>query len=328
MNVLITGGAGYVGSVVTEELIARGHNAVVLDNLSSGHREAVPRAAAFVHGDIGDVTTVRRALVAHRIEAIVHMAAESDIARSFDNPLLFYRENVAKPLLLLEWASLEGVHRLVFSSSAAVYGRPERIPVTEDQPVAPVSPYGHSKSMFETALRDVYDANGLRSISLRYFNAAGASVAAGEDHRLESHLIPLVLRAMRRPGARIEVFGTEHSTPDGTCIRDFVHVQDIAEAHALALDRVDAAGCAVVNVGTSRGASVLEVVETARAITGQAVDIVERPPRPGDPAVLVASRERAQALLGWTPRQTLADMVQSAWEWMLRHPNGYGSVAA
>jgi UDP-glucose 4-epimerase len=328
MNVLITGGAGYVGSIVTEELIARGHNTVVFDNLSSGHRQAVPRAACFVQGDIGDTAIVRRTLVTHQVEAVVHMAAESVIARSVTNPLLFYKENVAKSLLLLECAVLVGIRRLVFSSSAAVYGRPARVPITEDQPTAPVSAYGHSKSMFETALRDVYQADGLNSISLRYFNAAGASSTAGEDHPLESHLIPGVLSAMRRPGGQIELFGTKHATPDGTCIRDFVHVQDIADAHALALDRLDDIGCAALNIGTSRGASVLEVVQTARMITGQTADIVERPPRPGDPAVLVASRERAESLLGWTPKRTLPDMVQSAWERMLRHPNGYGSMVA
>jgi UDP-glucose-4-epimerase GalE len=256
------------------------------------------------------------------------MAAESVIARSVTNPLLFYRENLAKSLLLLECAVLAGIRRLVFSSSAAVYGCPVRVPITEDQPTAPVSAYGHSKSMFETALRDVYHADGLQSISLRYFNAAGASATAGEDHPLESHLIPGVLSAMRKPGGHIEVFGTKHATPDGTCIRDFVHVQDIAEAHALALDRLDSIGYAALNIGTSRGASVLEVVKTARVITGQKVDIVERPPRPGDPAVLVASRERAESLLGWTPKRTLTDMVQSAWEWMRRYPNGYGSMVA
>ena len=328
MNVLITGGAGYVGSVVTQELILRGHNAIVLDNLSSGHRQAVPCKASFIEGDIGDANIVCHTFAKHRIEAVVHLAAESIIARSVAEPLLFYRENVAKPLLLLECAVQAGIRRMVFSSSAAVYGYPARIPVTEDDPAAPISAYGHSKSMFETALRDVYHANSFRSISLRYFNAAGASDAAGEDHKQESHLIPLVLRAMRSDKAKIEVFGTKLPTPDGTCIRDFVHVQDIAEAHALALDHVDAAGCAAVNIGGGRGVSVLEVVATARSVTGQPVNIVERPPRPGDPAVLVASKDRAESLLGWTPRRSLTEMVQSAWEWMLRHPNGYEGLIA
>ncbi|HEV3468238.1 MAG TPA: UDP-glucose 4-epimerase GalE [Pyrinomonadaceae bacterium] len=325
MRVLVTGGAGYIGSVVTEELVAGGHEAVVYDDLSKGHRGAVVEGAAFVLGDLADGETLRRALAEHRAEAVIHMAASSLVGESVEDPAKYYRNNVAAGLSLLEAMRDCGVSRLVFSSTAAVYGEPPKQPVEETDPVAPTNPYGETKLAFERALHWYERAYRLRYASLRYFNAAGATRRCGEVHDPESHLIPIVLQAAagRRPA--VEVYGDDYPTRDGTCVRDYIHVVDLARAHVLALGILDTRS-AVYNLGCGGdGYTVREVVEAAREVTGRDITARTGPRRAGDPAVLVASSEKIRGELGWEPRfQQLRAIIGSAWEWMQSHPEGYG----
>jgi UDP-glucose 4-epimerase len=324
MRVMVTGGAGYIGSVVTEELLAEGHEPVVFDDLSKGHRGAVVEGAAFVRGDLADAEAVRRALAEHRVEAVVHMAAASLVGESVTDPAKYYRNNVTAGLSLLEAMRACGVARLVFSSTAAVYGEPAKQPIEETDPTAPTNPYGETKLAFERALPWYERAHGLRHVSLRYFNAAGATARCGESHDPETHLIPIVLQtaAGRRP--HVEVYGDDYPTRDGTCVRDYIHVADLARAHVLALGLLKERS-AVYNLGCGGdGYTVREVIEAARAVTGRDIAVRTGPRRPGDPAVLVASSERITRELGWRPRlQSLGEIVSSAWEWMRAHPEGY-----
>ena len=324
MRVLVTGGAGYVGSVSVAALLEAGHRVVVLDDLSTGHRAAVGTEAELRHGTYTDREAVAGLLASEQIDAVLHCAARSLVQESVANPSKYYRENVAGGLELLEAARTAGVHRFVFSSTAAVYGNPDSTPITEDAPTRPINPYGETKRTLEGALTWFGRAHGLRSISLRYFNVAGASDALGEDHRPESHLIPNVLRGIDQGGAAV-IFGDDYPTPDGTCIRDYIHVADLASAHLLALEAsARGEGAAVFNLGTGHGFSVLEVVAAAEAVTGRSVERDVRARRPGDPPVLVASPERARAELGWEPRESsLETMIGSALEWRRRHPSGY-----
>ncbi len=326
MNILVTGGAGYVGSVIVEELTHAGHRVIVLDNLSNGHRAAVTPAARLVVADLADRAALTPLLREQRIEAVVHMAASSLVPESMQRPGRYYRNNVINSLQLVE-AMLEAeVRLLVCSSTAGVYGAPARSPLAETQPLAPVHVYGETKATFERALAWFARTGGLRSISLRYFNAAGASAQLGEDHDPETHLIPLVLQVPLGQRPAVQVFGTDYPTPDGTAIRDYIHVVDLAQAHILALQAL-AAGrstAAAYNVGTGTGASVREVVATVRSVTGQSLPVVEQPARPGDPAVLVADSALLKADLGWRPRYAVLEaIVASAWEWHRRHPQGY-----
>ncbi len=324
MRVLVTGGAGYIGSVVAEQLVARGDRVVVYDNLLTGHRRAVPPGAAFVRGDIGDAAAVRRVLREEEIDAVVHMAAVSLVGVSVKDPALYYRNNVTAGLTMLDAMLAEGVHRIVFSSSASVYGEPERQPIGEEDATRPTSPYGETKLAFENALRWYDRAYGLRSISLRYFNAAGASERAGEDHEPETHLIPKLLRVAVGRDEPLTVYGDDYPTRDGTGVRDYVHVLDLADAHVASLDAVDG-GSAVYNLGCGgEGYSVREVIEAARAVTGHELPVRIGPRRPGDPAVLVARSQRIRRELGWQPRhQDLHAIIGSAWEWVKRHPRGW-----
>jgi len=323
MNVLVTGGAGYIGSVVVEQLIAHGHTAVVYDHLVKGHRAALVSEARLVEGDLMDRQKLIRAFEAHRIEAVIHMAADSLVGESVSQPHKYFTNNVVAGISLLDAMLTIGIKRLVFSSTAAVYGEPERVPITEELPQAPTNPYGESKLTFERALRWYDQAYALRSASLRYFNAAGASERCGEDHTPETHLIPLVLRVAAGKMEHLEIFGEDYSTPDGTCIRDYIHVVDLADAHILALHALNEKS-RIYNLGYGGGYSVREVVEMARQVTGNTIHTERAPRRPGDPAVLIASSDKITGELGWHPRLSELDtIIESAWRWHLAHPNGY-----
>ncbi|HST53752.1 MAG TPA: UDP-glucose 4-epimerase GalE [Pyrinomonadaceae bacterium] len=322
MRVLITGGAGYIGSVVTEELVKGGHEAVVYDSLYKGHRGAVVEGAEFVEGDLKDGELLRASL--RGADAVIHMAADSLVGESVTNPAKYYRNNVTAGLSLLDAMHDAGVRRLVFSSTAATYGEPEKQPIEESDPTRPTNPYGESKLAFERALQWYEHAYVIRYASLRYFNAAGATARCGEDHDPETHLIPIVLQAAAGRRTHVEVYGTDYPTRDGTCVRDYIHVVDLARAHILALSILDERS-AIYNLGCGgSGYTVSEVVETAREVTGRDIEVRTGARRAGDPAVLVASSEKIRRELGWSPqRQDLREIISSAWEWMKSHPAGY-----
>jgi UDP-glucose 4-epimerase len=324
MRVMVTGGAGYIGSVVSEQLLRDGHDVVVYDNLQKGHRQAVVGAAEFVLGDLADKAKLQETLFAHRIEAVIHMAADSLVGESCEQPAKYYRNNVIAGLILLDAMSQTGVDRIVFSSSAATYGEPEKQPIEETDPNRPTNPYGESKLTFERALRWYNEAYGLRYTSLRYFNAAGASEQCGEDHDPESHLIPIALQVAAGTREFVEIYGGDYPTPDGTCVRDYIHVIDLARAHILALGALDQ-GSRVYNLGCgAKGYSVNEVLAVAREVTGKDIRATVGARRAGDPSVLIASSEKVKRELGWKPQfQDLRIIIESAWRWMQAHPSGY-----
>ncbi|GAC1667535.1 MAG: UDP-glucose 4-epimerase GalE [Candidatus Limnocylindrales bacterium] len=325
MRILVTGGAGYVGSVSVERLLTAGHDVVILDDLSTGHRASVTLAASLEVGSYGDPGTIADVLTRTRIDAILHCAARSLVGESVRDPARYYRDNVAGGIVLLEAARRAGVGRVVFSSTAAVYGVPDTTPITETAPLVPINPYGETKRTFEAALRFFGEAYGLRSVALRYFNVAGATETNGERHDPETHLIPNLLRAAET-GEAVTLFGDDYPTPDGTCIRDYIHVADLADAHLAALEatasddpRTDAA--LVCNLGIGAGFSVRQVVDAAAAVVGRAIPETMGPRRAGDPPILVAAPERARQVLGWTAsRPTLEEMIGSAWAWRRAHP--------
>ncbi len=326
MKVLVTGGAGYVGGVSVDALIAAGHAVVVLDDLSTGHQAVVPDGVRLVRGSFGDEVAVRQLLDAEAVDAILHCAARSLVGESVANPAKYYHDNVAGGIALLDAARASDVRRVVFSSTAAVYGVPASTPIREDAPLAPINPYGETKRTFEGALRWYGAAYGIRSVILRYFNVAGATDRIGEVHRPETHLIPNALRAAEG-GPALTVFGEDYPTSDGTPIRDYLHVADLADAHVAALEHTaqDLDEPLICNLGTSSGFSVREVLAAAAEVVGSAIPHTVGPRRAGDPPVLVASNDRAGAVLGWTPRRsTLPDMIGTAWAWRLAHPEGYG----
>ena len=324
MRVLVTGGAGYIGSVVTEELLSDGHEVVVFDNLYKGHRGAVVEGAEFVEGDLADGARVREALKSQGTEAVIHMAADSLVGESVTDPAKYYRNNVSAGLSLLDAMRERGVTRLVFSSTAAVYGEPEKQPVEETDALQPTNPYGETKLAFERALRWYEGAYGLRSASLRYFNAAGATERCGEVHSPETHLIPIVLQAAAGRRPHVEVYGEDYPTRDGTCVRDYIHVVDLARAHVAALSILGDRS-AVYNLGCGgEGYTVKQVIDAAREVTGRDIPVRVGARRAGDPAVLVASSEKIRRELGWSPRfQDLRAIIESAWNWMRRRPEGY-----
>jgi UDP-glucose 4-epimerase len=323
MKVLVTGGAGYIGSVVVEQLIKHRHEAVVYDNLSKGHSAAVAPEAAFIRADLMDRDALIRALDQHKIEAVIHMAASSLVGESVENPHLYFTNNVGAGLTLLDAMLAVGVKKIVFSSTAAVYGSPETMPITEDAPQNPTNPYGESKLAFERMLRWYDAAYQLRYASLRYFNAAGASERFGEDHDPETHLIPNVLRVAAAQSGHVAIFGENYNTPDGTCVRDYIHVVDLADAHVLALDALEKRS-EIYNLGYGSGYSVAEVVEMARQVTKRWISTEAAPRRAGDPPVLIASPDKIMRDLGWNPRHSELDrIIESAWRWLLAHPNGY-----
>ncbi len=324
-RVLVTGGAGYIGSVVVDQLLQRGHSVVVLDDLSRGHRAAVARRARFVHGGVGDRERVEAVLRQERIEAVMHLAAYALVAESVAQPQMYVTNNVEAARVLLEAAGRAGIRRFVFSSSCAVYGHPAKIPITEDTPQAPVNPYGATKREFERLLADYAPRHGIAVVSLRYFNASGATAERGEDHDPETHVIPNLLAVALGRLPAFEVFGTDYPTPDGTAVRDFVHVADIADAHVAALDvSLDGSEPVAVNLGTGTGHSVRQVVDIAGRVTGKPIPTREQPRRPGDPPVLVAAWERATQVLRWrAAHSSLEEIVESAWRWHQAHPHGY-----
>jgi UDP-glucose 4-epimerase len=320
--ILVTGGAGYIGSAASLALIAAGHGVVVYDDLSRGHRD-LAFGAVFVEGDIRSRNALDAVFRAHPIDGVVHFAARSLVGESMERPDEYYDVNVAGTLALLEVMKAHGVKRLVFSSSAAVYGEPDTTVITEDAPLAPANPYGESKAFVETAFRRFHDAFGLKSVSLRYFNAAGADVLrrTGEHHEPETHLIPVLLDVALGRRDVATLFGTDYPTKDGTCIRDYVHVSDLASAHVSALERLlkGKGGCEAFNLGNGTGYSVREVIDTVRAVTGHPVPVAEAGRRSGDPAVLVASSKRAERTLGWKRAfPAIEDIVRTAWEWHRR----------
>ena len=322
-HVLVTGGAGYIGSVVVDQLLARGCHVTVLDDLSTGHRAAVAEAATLVAGSIGDRGVVEALLERQSPDAIVHMAAFALVAESVAHPEKYRANNVAAARVLLDAAVAAGVRRFIFSSSCAVYGHPSAVPIVEDTPTAPVNPYGETKLEFERVLAAYAARHGLASVSLRYFNAAGATDRRGEDHEPESHLVPNVLAAALGTRPAVDVYGTDYPTPDGTAVRDYVHVDDLADAHVRALDVPDG-GAIALNLGTGTGHSVRQVVETARRVTGRPIAAADRPRRAGDPPELVAAAQRAATVLGWRPRRSgIEEILESAWRWHRGHPRGY-----
>ena len=326
MKLLVTGGAGYIGSVVSLQLVGAGHEVTVLDNLSKGHERAVPEGARFVRGDLLDARALSRALTPG-YDGVLHFAALSLVGESVEQPGLYYRANVAGTLNLLDAMRDADVPRFVFSSTAAVYGEPEEVPIPETATTRPTNPYGGSKLAVDQLIGFYARAHGLSATSLRYFNVAGASGALGEDHDPETHLIPLVLEAALGEGGSVEIFGTDYSTPDGTAVRDYIHVEDLSRAHLLALEAADGAEPGehrVYNLGNGSGFSVREVVEAARRVTGRPIEAIEAPRRSGDPPTLVASSALIREGLGWVPEKPdLADMISDAWNWMLEHPRGY-----
>ena len=326
-RVLVTGGAGYIGSVVVDQLLERGLHVVILDDLSRGHRAAIPRRAAFVQGGVGNRELVTAVLARERISAIVHLAAYALVAESVAQPQMYVTNNLTAARVLLEATVEAGVRRFVFSSSCAVYGHPATVPITEDTPQAPVNPYGETKRDFERVLAEAAPRAGLEVVSLRYFNASGATALRGEHHEPETHLIPNVLAAAlgTHPAGAVEVFGTDYPTPDGSAVRDYVHVTDIADAHVRALDvRVQGGVPVAVNLGTGAGHSVRQVIDAARRVTGKAIPLREQPRRPGDPPVLVAAVGRAAELLDWrATHSSLEEILDSAWRWHRAHPQGY-----
>jgi len=324
-RILVTGGAGYIGSVVVDQLLERSFKVVVLDDLSAGHRQAVARGAGFVQGGVGNRELVESLLERENIEAIIHLAAFALVPESVAQPQKYVTNNVTAAHVLLDAAVRAKIRRFVFSSSCAVYGHPATIPITEDSPLEPVNPYGETKRDFERVLANVAPKHGMGVVSLRYFNASGATARLGEDHNPETHLIPNVLTAALGKRPALEIYGTDYSTSDGTAVRDYVHVADIADAHLRALDvALDGASAVAVNLGTGAGRSVREVVEAARRVTGRAVPTVERPRRPGDPPELVAAVGRAATVLGWRASHSgLEEILSSAWRWHQAHPQGY-----
>ncbi|HEV2669759.1 MAG TPA: UDP-glucose 4-epimerase GalE [Gemmatimonadales bacterium] len=324
-RVLVTGGAGYIGSIIVDQLLEREYRVFVLDDLSAGHREAVARGASFVQGNVGNRELVEALLTRERIESVVHLAAFALVAESVAQPQKYVANNVTAAQVLLEAVARARIRRFVFSSSCAVYGHPAKIPITEDTPQAPVNPYGETKRDFERLLAEFGPKHGIGVVSLRYFNASGATGRLGEDHDPETHLIPNVLAVALGKQPAVNVYGTDYPTPDGTAVRDYVHVVDIADAHLRALAvPLDGPAPVAVNLGTGGGRSVREVVDAAGRVTGKKLHTSEQPRRPGDPPELVAAVDRAAAVLGWrATRSSLEEILESAWRWHRAHPQGY-----
>jgi UDP-glucose 4-epimerase len=322
MHIFVTGGAGYIGSICSEELLNAGHQVTIFDNLSEGHLAAVDPRAAFIKGDLNNRKEIFSAVKGAGPEAMMHFAANSLVGESMTNPSKYFRNNVSGGLNLLDATVEAGVKKFIFSSTCATYGSPEKIPMDERLPQKPINPYGQSKLMFEQILAWYDKIHGLVHVNLRYFNAAGASQQFGEDHRVETHLIPNILKVALGQREKAEIYGDKYATPDGTCIRDFIHIHDLAAAHMLALGRETSAG---YNLGSGEGFSVRQVVDIARKVTGHPIPVVVKEPRPGDPPRLVASSHKITSELGWRPQYPrLQPIVESAWAWHQKHPAGYG----
>jgi len=323
MKVLVTGGAGYIGSVTAEMLIKAGHETVVFDNFERGHRSAVDSRAAVLEGDLRDQTSIEKAMRDVQPAAVIHFAAYALVGESMEYPQKYFDNNVKGGINLAGAMLKNGVKRIIFSSTCATYGQPDKIPIKEDTPQKPTNPYGESKLMLEKILSWYGRIHGMQPVFLRYFNACGASGKFGEDHAPETHLIPNIMKVALGQKPALEIFGNDYETPDGTCIRDYIHIEDLAQAHILALT---AKQTGAFNLGTETGSSVQEVLQTARQITGKKITAEILPRRPGDPARLVADASNASAILGWHPtRSSLENIIASAWAWHKSHPGGYGT---
>jgi UDP-glucose 4-epimerase len=324
MNVLVTGGAGYIGSVVVEMLTREGFSAVVVDNLVEGHRSAVSDSVPFIEDDIGNRNNMKKVFIHYKIDAVVHMAGETLVSKSMTHPEDYFKNNVANGFELLEAMRETGVKRIIFSSTAALFGNPVYTPIDEEHPTAPINAYGRSKLMFEQMMEWYNSAHGLNYVSLRYFNAAGATEEHGEHHSVETHLIPIVLQTALEKRDHVDIYGSDYDTRDGTCVRDYIHVEDLAMAHVESLNRMDDMGTKKLNLGNGDGYTVMEVIEAARQVTGHKIPSNKAERRPGDPAVLVASSKRTHKLLGIKPRYPkINQIVESAWKWHSKYPNGY-----
>ena len=324
MKILVTGGAGYIGSIVVEQLVEAGETVVVFDNLYQGHAAAVHPGARLVVGDLADRAALEAVFADFKPEAVMHFASHTLVGESMERPFRYLGDNVINGLNLLQSAVRHGVRRFILSSTANLFDQPRHIPIDEGEQIIPGSPYGESKYILERILAWLDRLLGLRFAALRYFNAAGASAERGEDHHPELHLIPLVLSVALGKRESVTIFGNDYPTPDGTCVRDYIHVIDLAQAHILALQALERGSC-IYNLGNGQGFSVKEVIETARRITGHAIPAVVGPRRPGDPAILVASSEKIRRELGWQPRYPhLHEIIESAWRWHKAHPDGYG----
>jgi len=322
MKIFVVGGAGYIGSICVELLLDEAHEVIVFDNLTEGHRLAVDERAAFIGGDLSRREEISRALAETKPDAVMHFAANALVGESMTNPSKYFRNNVSSGINLLDAMIAADVRQLVFSSTCATFGPPERVPIDETLPQRPINPYGESKLIFEKILRWYDEIHALRFVSLRYFNAAGATEKFGEDHRLETHLIPNVLKVALGQKPHVEIFGTDYETPDGTCIRDYIHILDLSRAHILALG---AKPSAFYNLGTGGGSSVREVIGACREVTGKKIPVVEKPRRPGDPPRLIAASEKIKRELEWRPQfENLGAIIESAWRWHQKFPNGYG----
>jgi len=320
-KIFVTGGAGYIGSICVEQLLNVGYEVSVFDNLSEGHRRAVDSRATFFEGDLSDRGTLARALATTTPDGVMHFAANALVGESMTHPGKYFRNNVANALNLLDATVEAGIGHFVFSSTCATFGIPEKMPIDESFPQKPINPYGESKLIFEKILHWYGQIYPLKFVALRYFNAAGATEAFGEDHRIETHLIPNVLKVALEKKEIVEIYGTDYPTPDGTCIRDYIHILDLANAHIKA---IEAEKSAFYNLGTGGGTSVKEIIETCRNVTGRNIPVVEKPRRPGDPPRLIASSDKIRKELGWEPQHAnIEGIIQSAWAWHLRHPNGY-----
>ena len=330
MNILVLGGAGYIGSHTAKELIKAGHNTIIADSLVTGYKNAIPEQAKFYKGDLRDFDFLDNLFSSEKIDAVIHFAAFSLVGESVTDPLKYYDNNLCGTKVLLDAMVKHGIDKIVFSSTAATYGEPENIPILESDKTCPTNPYGETKLAMEKMFKWTAAAHGMRYVSLRYFNACGADESGeiGEAHNPESHLIPLVLQVPNGKRESVSIYGTDYDTPDGTCVRDYIHVTDLAEAHILAVEYLMKGGESnVFNLGNGVGYSVREVIETARKVTGHPIPAVEIPRRAGDPARLVASGEKAKTVLGWEPKITsLEDIIRSAWVWHSTHPNGYNEI--
>ena len=322
-TILVTGGAGYIGSICTEQLLNAGYKVAVFDNLIEGHRAAVDPRATFFQGDLADREAIQKALRSSKATAVMHFAAYALVGESMTDPSKYFRNNVSCGLNLLDVMVAAGVKRFVFSSTCATFGVPDKMPIDETMPQRPINPYGESKLLFEKILRWYGEIHGITHVILRYFNAAGASENFGEDHRIETHLIPNVLQVALDQKDNVEIYGTDYPTPDGTCLRDYIHILDLAQAHMLALQSPHSAA---YNLGTVGGTSVKEVIECCRRVTGHAIPVIEKPRRAGDPPALVGASDKIKKELGWNPRyQNIEAIVESAWTWHQRNPQGYAS---